>query len=367
MAERYIGLMSGTSADGVDAALAVFEQGRLQRVEAVFHQPHPQGLKAALIALGRNAHAPIALTTLAELDIAVAEQFAAAALGVMRAAQVLASDLCAIGSHGQTIFHAPKQTKNSLQLGDPNRIAALTGIAVVADFRRMDIALGGEGAPLVPAFHEAVFSNGLPTAVVNIGGIANVTLLSGRAGAPTTGYDCGPGNALMDEWAARHLGTAYDADGRFAAAGVVVPKLLSQWLSEPYFSQSAPKSTGRAQFNLEWAAALAEGGLDQYAPADIQATLCELTAHSICAAIPAQSLRVLICGGGAFNAHLMHRMAALLPAANISSTETAGLPPQWVEATAFAWLAHQRLHRLPGNLPSVTGATRAAVLGGLYG
>ncbi|MES2683086.1 MAG: anhydro-N-acetylmuramic acid kinase [Pseudomonadota bacterium] len=365
--ERFIGLMSGTSADGVDAVIASFDAGRLLKAECSHHLSHPHALRAALIGLGRDQDAQLPLETLARLEVAVAEQFAAAALGVLDVAGLRAQDICAIGSHGQTIFHDPKHSRSSLQIGDPNLIAALTGIPVAADFRRMDIALGGQGAPLVPAFHEAVFATATPSAIVNIGGIANVTLLSGAAGGDTTGYDCGPGNALMDEWVLLHRGIHYDAGGEFAATGIVLVALLDAWLNAPYFRQPPPKSTGRSLFNLDWARALAPGGLEQHAPADVQATLCELTARSIRDAIPAATRRVLVCGGGAFNSHLMQRLAALLPSATIDSTEVAGLPPQWVEATAFAWLAHQRVHKLPGNLPSVTGASRAAILGGLYG
>lgn len=365
--ERYIGLMSGTSADGIDAVIAEFAEGRFQRLTASHHRPHPAELRSALIALGRNSEAQISLSAFAGLDVALARGFAAAALGVMQIAGLTAKDIRALGSHGQTIFHEPKRLGSSIQLGDPNHIAALTGLPVVADFRRMDVALGGEGAPLVPAFHAALFSSTVPTAVVNIGGIANVTLLPETARGEVRGYDCGPGNALMDEWATRHLGSAYDHGGRFAAQGNILPMLLSNWLAEPYFALAPPKSTGRSLFNLEWADALAEGDLAQYAPADVQATLCELTATTICEAIPSNTQRMLICGGGAFNAHLMRRIEVLKPSANIASTEIAGLAPQWVEAAAFAWLAHQRIHQLPGNLPSVTGASRLAVLGGLYG
>ena len=367
MVERYIGLMSGTSADGVDAVIAEFEQGRFLRLAATHHQPHAAQLRVALLALGRDSGAQLPLATLASLDVAIAQQFATATHAVLAAATLLASDIRALGSHGQTIFHEPKLLHSSLQLGDPNHIAALTGIPVVADFRRMDIALGGEGAPLVPAFHAAIFASEAPTAVVNIGGIANVTLLPGTTAGVTTGYDCGPGNALMDEWAMRHLGKPLDEAGRFAAQGQILPTLLAAWRATPYFQLAPPKSTGRSLFNLEWANALAEGGLEQYAPADVQASFCELTASTICDAIPSGSGRVLVCGGGAFNQHLMGRIAALLPSARVGSTDSAGLPPQWVEAAAFAWLAHQRIHQLPGNLPSVTGASRLAVLGGLYG
>lgn len=365
--ERYIGLMSGTSADGVDAVVAVFNQGRFDGVEASHHRPYPAALRDSLLALGRNELAPVSLTALAALDVAVADQLVAAAQAVLTVARLEAAAIRAIGSHGQTIFHDPKVAQSSLQLGDPSRIAAVTGITVAADFRRMDVALGGQGAPLVPGFHQAIFQTEVPTAVVNLGGIANVTLLSGNTKVATLGFDCGPANALMDEWALRHLGKAYDAKGGFAAQGQVVPVLVEAWLAAPYFQLAPPKSTGRALFNLEWADALAPGGLARYTASDVQASLCELTARSVAASVPVGTQRILVCGGGAFNTHLMTRLANLLAPAQVSTTESAGLPPQWVEAAAFAWLAHQRLHGLPGNLPAVTGAQRLAVLGGLFG
>lgn len=365
MLERFIGLMSGTSADGVDAVVARFESGRFDGIEASHHLPHPSALRQALIALGRDARAQLALADWAALDVTLAVQFAEASLAVLHVAKLKAADICAIGSHGQTVFHDPKLARSSLQLGDPNHIAAITGIAVVADFRRMDVALGGQGAPLVPAFHQSVFTNGQNTVVVNIGGIANVTVLP--VDGPPTGYDCGPGNALMDEWAQRHLGQPYDRNGDFASQGRVVESLLQLWLAEPYFQLPAPKSTGRALFNLDWAEAAAPGAINRNVAADIQATFCELTARTVCTAVPTDTARVLVCGGGAFNQYLMKRIGVLLPDAAVNSTQAAGLPPQWVEAAAFAWLAHQRLHHLPGNLPSVTGANRPAVLGGLYG
>lgn len=364
---RYIGLMSGTSADGVDAVVALFEAGRFLRVETTYHLQHPAWLRSELVMLGRNAQAQQSLAALAQLDVAIAEQFATATLGLLQTSGLQPSDITAIGSHGQTIFHDPRQIRASWQLGDPNLIAARTGIQVAADFRRMDIAFGGEGAPLVPAFHQAVFRSEAHTAVVNIGGIANISFLTVDDHTNTTGYDCGPGNALMDEWAMQHLHTPYDADGQFAARGHVLPALLGAWLAEPFFHLPAPKSTGRALFNLEWAAHKAPAPLPHYAAEDVQATLCELTARGIADAIQHNMARVLICGGGAFNTHLMSRLAALLPHAVVASTETAGLHPQWVEAAAFAWLAHQRVHGLTGNVPSVTGASRAVVLGGLYG
>ena len=365
--ERYIGLMSGTSADGIDAVVAVFDQGRFVGVEASHHRPYAAALRESLLALGRREQATVTLTALATLDVTVADQLSAAVQAVLAVSGLHSADIHAIGSHGQTIFHDPKTVQSSLQLGDPSRIAATTGITVAADFRRMDVALGGQGAPLVPAFHQAIFQTGVPTAVVNLGGIANVTLLSGAAGNPTLGFDCGPANALMDEWALRHCGSPYDINGAFAAQGTVVPALLAAWLAEPYFHLPPPKSTGRALFNLEWADALAPGGLSAYQARDVQASFCELTARSVASSIPAGMQRVLVCGGGAFSTHLTARLAALVAPASVSTTESAGLPPQWVEAAAFAWLAHQRLHGLHGNLPAVTGAKRLAVLGGLFG
>lgn len=359
--------MSGTSADGVDAVIARFESGAYAGLVATHHQAHQPELREQLVALGRSAHAKLSLADLAALDTALADVFAAAAHAVLANAKLGAADIRAIGSHGQTVFHDPEQARSSLQWGDPNRIAALTGIPVVADFRRMDIALGGQGAPLVPAFHAAVFGGRMHCAVVNLGGIANVTLLPDAHRSSTLGFDCGPANALMDEWAMRQLGTPCDHQGAFAASGQVQLALLAAWLAEPYFSLPPPKSTGRALFNLEWADQLAPGGLSAHAPADVQATLCELTAITVTNCLPTTTERLLVCGGGAYNAHLMKRMQAQRPDTEVISSDAAGLPAQWVEAAAFAWLAHQRIRGLPGNLPSVTGASRLAVLGGVYG
>lgn len=358
--------MSGTSADGVDAVVACFEALQFRGVEASLHLPYPADLKSRLIRLGRDAAAPITLPELAELDAAVAEHAVEAVLGLLELARLKSEDIQAIGSHGQTIFHAPRQARNSLQIGDPNRIAALTRIHVAADFRRMDIALGGEGAPLVPGFHQTVFAGSVNTAVVNVGGIANITLLPANRDGPVTGFDCGPGNALMDEWVNLHLAKDYDAQGQLAASGQIDAELLSHLLAEPYFQRLPPKSTGRAEFNLDWLAALAPKPLSAYAVADVQATLCELTAKSIAACVTPAIQRLLVCGGGAFNQHLMHRLGHGLPQLTVSPTDALGLPAQWVEAAAFAWLAHQRVNGLHGNLPAVTGASQAAVLGGLF-
>lgn len=365
MTERYIGLMSGTSADGIDAVVVRFESQRFEGVEHALHQPHDPAFRRQLIALGRDAKAALPLAEFVALDAELGDRFATAVLALLEQAALPTAAVRAIGSHGQTVFHDPRGARGSLQLGDPNRIAALTSIPVVADFRRMDIALGGQGAPLVPAFHQAVFSDARRTAVLNLGGIANVSLLADAADEPVLGFDCGPGNALMDEWAERHLGTAYDADGAFAARGTVQAELLAAWLADDYFQQPPPKSTGRSAFNLAWADQPIS--LSTFRPEDVQASFAELTARTAAESLPAEIERLLVCGGGARNGLLLQRLAARLPNVEVQTTAVAGLPPEWVEAAAFAWLAHQRIHGLPGNLPSVTGASRPAVLGGIFG
>lgn len=364
--ERYIGLMSGTSADGVDAVVAVFENGRYSGLQGAYHLDYPPALRDSLIALGRAANATLPLREYARLDVAVGEVFAEAALGVLRSAGLAAADIVAIGSHGQTVFHDPRGVHSSLQIGDPHHISARTGRPVVADFRRADIALGGEGAPLVPAFHHAVFAAAEPRTVVNIGGIANVTWLPGADSGAVRGFDCGPGNGLMDEWILRVQGRPYDEDGRLAASGCVNDKLMQAWLSDAYFSAPPPKSTGRAQFNLDWARRLAGDSLERLSAADVQTSLCELTARSIVDALAPGSRRALVCGGGARNLYLMDRLQTLAPAVRFESTAAHGLPPEWVEAAAFAWLARRRLNNEPGNLPAVTGAQCATPLGAIF-
>ncbi|MGH8307500.1 MAG: anhydro-N-acetylmuramic acid kinase, partial [Gammaproteobacteria bacterium] len=277
-------------------------------------------------------------------------------------------DIRAIGSHGQTVRHRPGGPHPfSLQIADPNIIAARTGIATVADFRRRDMALGGQGAPLVPAFHHAVFADPNETrAVINIGGIANLTLLSAQNG-PVSGFDTGPGNLLMDAWSREHLHAPYDENGTFAASGNVDEILLRRLLADEYFQRPPPKSTGREHFSQAW---LGKALVDTKLPAaDVMATLCELTARCIADAVRKQTprvSRVLLCGGGIHNAHLVKRLAALLPACELSTTNEFGIAPDWVEAMAFAWLARETLARRPGNLPAVTGAREPAVLGAIY-
>jgi anhydro-N-acetylmuramic acid kinase len=314
----------------------------------------------------------IGLVELGQLDTSAAREFADAAQELLRANNLQPGDIRAVGSHGQTVLHQPHGAAPfTMQIGDPNVIAERLGIDVVADFRRRDLAAGGEGAPLMPAFHAAAF--GVPgelRAVVNIGGIANVTRLP--ADAEVTGFDTGPGNCLLDSWARRHLQQAYDANGAWAATGTASAELLARLQSDPYFSRSPPKSTGRDTFSDDWLAR-ALSGLS-LAPADVQATLCELTALTIANSLRSGSgtgtgtdpARVVVCGGGAFNADLMARLGRLLPRSQVGSTAALGIAPEHVEAAGFAWLAHRYVSGLAGNLPSVTGARHPVPLGALY-
>nr|WP_245611849.1 anhydro-N-acetylmuramic acid kinase [Nevskia soli] len=364
-----LGLMSGTSMDGIDAVLAGFEDGRFKGLRATHHLEYAAPLRARLLQVARS-DAALSLRELATLDIAVADRFAEAALGLLATAGIEPGAVSAIGSHGQTVFHdTSAQPWATQQLGDPSRIAARTGIATVADFRRKDVALGGQGAPLVPAFHHALFASGDEArCALNIGGIANVTLLPGTDAARVRGFDTGPGNGLMDEWCERHLGRPYDADGAYAASGRCHEGLLRTLLEDPYFAQPPPKSTGRGYFQLSWVEQRYPM-LDTLAPADVQATLAELTVRSIAADILAHApgtRRVLVCGGGARNGHLMRRLGAALPGCAVQASDDYGLDAGWVEAAAFAWLAVRTLAGLPGNLPGVTGASRLAVLGGVF-
>jgi len=364
----YIGLMSGTSLDGVDGVLADFHGRGIRTLHAAF-TPFPPALRAELMALQAASHnelerEALAANALARCYADCVQQLAAAAPGPVRAVAV----------HGQTIRHRP-ELGFTRQTNNPALLAELTGIDVIADFRSRDVAAGGQGAPLVPAFHEARFGKrGQVRVVVNIGGIGNISVLhgDGRHGdARVSGYDTGPGNVLMDLWIARHLGQAYDADGAWAAGGQVDAALLDSLLDEPYFRQPPPKSTGRDLFHAQWldAKLAAYPGL---APADVQATLTRLTAVTIAQAIqdatgtqPAQA--VYLCGGGAYNGVLLGEIAAALGGSvPVQSTETLGVAPNRVEALAFAWLGYRFMRRQPGNLPAVTGAAGLRVLGALY-
>ena len=349
--------------DGIDAVLVDFDD-----TSCTLRQAHSAAYPADLAdRLKAIASAPDTATVdeLGALDVRVARAFADAALELLAAAGVAPADIAAIGSHGQTVLHRPDADEPfSLQLGEPATLAATTGLSVVADFRNADIALGGQGAPLVPAFHRWAFGHqGEYRAVVNIGGIANVTLLD-PAGA-TTGFDTGPGNVLLDQWCREHRDTTHDVDGEWAATGTVQPVLLGQFSDDPYFARAAPKSTGTDYFNLNWLRNQLRLLGDTPDPADVQATLCELTAVTIAAAVP-DSHAVAICGGGAANGDLMQRLERLLQPRNVVPTSAWGVDPEWVEAVAFAWLARQRLRGEPGNVPSVTGASAAVSLGGVF-
>lgn len=358
----YLGVMSGTSLDGLDIAL--IEQTITTQLLATHYLPMPDDLRQELLALCVSGNDELARAALAEQRWA---ELAATGIHSLLAEQQLqASQIRAIGSHGQTVRHEPAQGF-TIQIGNPALLAELTGIAVVADFRRRDVAAGGQGAPLVPAFHEALFADTTQRrAILNVGGFSNLSLL--QTGQPASGFDSGPGNVLMDAWIERHQGLAYDRDGAWAASGQVQPALLSALLADAFFQTQGPKSTGRELFNLPW--------LDRHlaahpplAPADVQATLLELSAQSIVRALrQAQPIteQLLVCGGGAHNRSLMTRLAELLEGTQVASTETYGIAPDWVEAMAFAWLAHCCMEAIPANRPSVTGARGLRVLGAIY-
>ena len=362
----YAGLVSGTSMDGIEAVLLDVAGTGLQ-VRAAAHLDYPPDLAARLKSVVADP-ASCDLDEFGMLDARVGELFAAAASSLLEQSGHAPGQIRAIGSHGQTILHRPREPlPYTIQIGDPSRIAEATGIDVVADFRRRDMAAGGEAAPLVPAFHAAAFgAPGEDRAVVNIGGIANVTLL--YAAGTVGGFDTGPGNCLMDLWATEHLGTSFDRDGALAADGRVVDTLLQALLSEPYLALPAPKSTGRELFHRAWLEPKLRAGTGSVA--DVQATLCEFTAATIAQAIDAvpqfAPRELLVCGGGAFNKELLRRLAARLPQVQVKTTEAHGIAPTQVEAALFAWLAHRFLEGLPGNLTAVTGARGPRVLGALH-
>ncbi|HYW05237.1 MAG TPA: anhydro-N-acetylmuramic acid kinase [Gammaproteobacteria bacterium] len=364
--DLYIGLMSGTSADAVDAAL-VDLAGSAPRLLASLSHPLPARIREAVIAIGSAAGGG-GLVAAARLDAELGRLFADAVHALLEQCGRPAQSVRAIGSHGQTVRHDPDgDPPFTVQLGDPNVIAARTGITTVADFRRRDIAHGGQGAPLVPAFHQALLrAPGHHRAVLNIGGIANLTLLPAHGDA--RGFDTGPGNCLLDAWAQEHGRGTHDAGGAWAASGTPRPDLLERLLAEPYFTRSGPRSTGRELFNTEWLHARGGEALAGD-PADVQATLCLLTARSVARALrdtaPATA-ELLVCGGGAHNGELMRVLAAELAGISVCSTSAAGLDPDWVEAMAFAWLARRTLRGEPGNLPAVTGARIPAVLGAIW-
>ncbi len=357
-----IGLMSGTSVDGVDGALVDFAAGGATTL-AFASRPMPDALRGELLALQRSG--PDELERAARARVALSDLYAEVALDLLRQRPAEAPQVAAVGAHGQTVRHRP-ESGFTLQLIDGARLAERCGLPVVCDFRSADVAAGGQGAPLVPAFHAEVFSHPhRRRAIVNVGGIANASLLA--PGEPIAGFDTGPGNVLLDAWCETHTGRRYDVDGAWGAGGRPLPALLERMLAEPYFAMPPPKSTGRDLFDHRWLQAMlaADGGA--LAPADVQATLVELTATTIARACLAHRAdEVYVCGGGAANRHLMTRLATLAAPATLADTGALGAPPQAVEAVAFAWLAHRRLQGLPGNLPAVTGARGPRVLGALY-
>ncbi len=367
MTDLFIGLMSGTSLDGVDGVLADFSVAPLQVIHHVA-LPFDAALKAELLAL--NTPGANELHRAALAANALTRVYAQAVSALLSSSGIGAGQVTAIGAHGQTVRHRPGEfdgTGYTLQINSPALLAELTGIDVVADLRSRDVAAGGQGAPLVPAFHAGVFGRqGECVNVLNIGGISNLSVLAADGGV--LGFDCGPGNSLMDHWCQQHTGQPFDKDGAWAASGQVQASLLAALLDEPYFRLPPPKSTGRDLFNPAWLQVRA-GSLEGLQAADVQATLAELTALSCAAEAKAYgqgSKTLIVCGGGALNKHLMARLVQALPGVDVASSDAHGLPPLQVEAAAFAWLARQCVTRSPAGMPSVTGAKGARVLGALY-
>ena len=367
----YLGLLSGTSLDGIDGVLVDFgsPQGPPLTLRAHHHQPFDAALRAELAALNAPGENELHRSELA--GNVLARCYADVVHALLNASATPASQVRALGAHGQTVRHRPGAFDGvgyTVQLLNGALLAELTGIDVVCDLRRRDVAAGGQGAPLAPGLHAALFAAaGEARAVLNLGGIANLTLL-GRDGA-VLGFDCGPANALLDGWCQRHTGLAFDADGRWSRAGNIIESLLAALLAEPFFALPPPKSTGRDLFNMAWL----DDHLAHHAPAaeavDVQATLLALTAHSIAQALhrhAAATSLLMVCGGGAFNRQLMGALAAELPALRVATTEEFGLPVDQVEAAAFAWLAQQFVERLAGNIVAVTGARGPRVLGALH-
>lgn len=359
--QLYVGLMSGTSLDGVDACVVDLSADHAQVLAGV-HLPFEPQLRAALLALNAPDNDEIHRTAL--LGVELARRYARATQAALADAGISADQVTAIGCHGQTVRHRP-ELGYTVQIGNPALLTELSGIQVVADFRSRDVAAGGQGAPLAPAFHSFAFGSAEEDrAVVNLGGMANLTWLP--RSRPVTGFDCGPGNCLMDLWAQRHLGVPMDADGDWAASGTVDQGLLERFLAEPYLASPPPKSTGRDLFNAEW---LSAHGADTVDPRAAQATLLEFSARCVSDALEqhcAGVRRVIVCGGGVRNLALMQRLSKLCEPVPVVSSLTYGLPPEWVEAVAFAWLAKMALEGTPASLPAVTGARGSRVLGAIY-
>ncbi|MHC1480910.1 anhydro-N-acetylmuramic acid kinase [Frateuria aurantia] len=364
-ASLFIGLISGTSVDGIDAALVRFEDDRPVLLDGLTFA-WPDALRQQILELSQRADGVVALDDYGQLDVAIGQCFADAVQALLRSAKLPPSAITAIGSHGQTLRHRPSgRLPFTLQVGDPTVIAEQSHIDVVADFRRADVAAGGQGAPLLPALHARLLASpGMTTVVANLGGIANITII--HADGRVQGFDTGPANGLLDAWFQLHHAGNYDRGGLFAAGGVIDPLLLDALLQDPYFATPPPKSTGREYFQLTW---LQQHALGTRRPEDIQATLLELTARSLGEAIlqhAPEAQQVWLCGGGVHNPLLVSRIRAHLPGLAVDTTAAAGIDPDYIEAIAFAWLARQRLLGRPGNLPAVTGARGLRQLGAIF-
>lgn len=358
--------MSGTSLDGIDAVLVAFDHTPSDclspRLINKFYLPYADTLKQAIVDLHHPTHNELHQTQL--VGIQLASQYAQAIHALLAATTYSPQEIQAIGCHGQTIRHCPEYGY-TLQIGNAALLAELTGITVVSDFRSRDIAAGGQGAPLVPAFHDKIMrAPDVHRVIVNIGGISNLTNLA--PDIATSGFDCGPGNLLMDAWCMRHLGKPYDAGGSWAASGKWLPNLLKKMLAEPFFKLPPPKSSGRDLFNMAWLEEKLEG---RESAADVQATLLELTCLTIAEAIAQQcsgAQEIYLCGGGAHNLNLLTRLTTLLPGCNVQTTNTLGVDSDYLEAIAFAWLSEQTLNKKPANLPLATGARHPCILGAIY-
>jgi anhydro-N-acetylmuramic acid kinase len=360
--DLYIGLISGTSLDAIDAALVEFTPNPV--LLAAHSEPIPPALKQTLFKFIQPEFNE--LDRLGQADVELGYCFAHAIAQLLHKAQLKSADICAIGSHGQNVRHRPNLTPPfTLQIADPNIIVAETGIATVADFRRADLAQGGQGAPLAPLFHrEFMKSTQKNRAIVNIGGIANVTLLA-KDNDSILGFDTGPGNGLLDAWIKQHKNLDYDANGQWARSGKINPRLLEKLLADPYFQKSPPKSTGKEHFNLDWLSA----AVTHEQPEDVQATLTELTAQTIVNAIATQQWsagEMIIYGGGVHNIFLLERLATLAPHYTLLPSDKVGIAPDWLEAMLFAWLAKLRIEKTPVDTRAITGARQPVILGGLY-
>lgn len=361
----YVGLSSGTSIDGVDSVLVRFDGGRPELL-ASLHGETGAELKRTVLALCEGGG--LSLERLGRTDVRLGRFFAETALALLEGAGVEPARVAAIGSHGQTVWHQPRgEHPFSLQIGDPNTIAQLTGITTVADFRRRDMAAGGQGAPLAPVLHESAFASPERTrAIINVGGIANITLLEKSGGRAA--FDAGPANVLMDYWTGRHRGRRYDENGDWAATGRASPRLLAALLDEDFFSRPLPKSTGRELFNGAWLEAKLAAFGEPLAPEDVQATLLELTVRCLTDALGGLSRpdEIHVCGGGVHNRLFMRRLAEAMPGCPVGTTAALGVDPDWVEAVAFAWMARRTLSGAPIDTGPFTGAKRPVRLGGVY-